>query len=115
VDSGLWSANRYLWHTVDVQRFGAERFWTLRVDASFGVPAWEENATAEVRSYDQLSPKAGLIALVSASEIWLRAALEAPRDASTPHPEAGTITAFDLVQRNGHEVCHHLFDVRRAQ
>jgi hypothetical protein len=32
----------------------------------------------------------------------------------TPHPEAGAIGAFDVVQRNAHEVCHHLWDVRRA-
>ena len=40
--------------------------------------------------------------------------LEAPHDVTTPHPEAGSIGAFDVVQRNAHEVCHHLWDVRRA-
>ena len=114
VEPGLWSAGRYVWHTVDVLRFGAERFWTLAVDPSFGVPNWDENVLAEVRAYDQLSPIVGLLALIAAAEIWRTAALEAPRDVRTSHPEAGSISAFDIVQRNAHEVCHHLWDVRRG-
>jgi hypothetical protein len=114
VEPGLWSASRYVWHTVDVLRFGTERLWTLSVDPSFGVPTWDENVMAEHRFYDQLSPFVGLLAMISAVETWRIAALEAPRDASTPHPEAGTITAFDLVQRNTHEVWHHLWDVQRG-
>jgi hypothetical protein len=53
---GLWSASRYLWHTVDVLRFGTERLWTIGADPAVGVPAWDENVNAEVRSYDDLSP-----------------------------------------------------------
>jgi hypothetical protein len=97
-----------------VLRFGTERLWTLSVDPSFGVPSWDENLMAERRSYDQLSPFVGLLAMISAVETWRTAALEAPRDVSTPHPEAGTIDAFDLVQRNAHEVWHHLWDVQRG-
>ena len=114
VEPGLWSASRYVWHTVDVLRFGTERLWTLSVDPSFGVPSWDENLMAERRSYDQLSPFVGLLAMISAVETWRTAALEAPRDVATPHPEAGTIDAFDLVQRNAHEVWHHLWDVQRG-
>jgi hypothetical protein len=114
VEPGLWSASRYVWHTVDVLRFGTERLWTIGADPSFGVPTWDENVVAEVRSYDQLSPIVGLIALVAAADAWRTAAFEAPHDVSTPHPEAGSICAFDIVQRNAHEVCHHLWDVRRA-
>jgi hypothetical protein len=114
VDSGLWSASRYVWHTVDVLRFGTERLWTVSVDPSFGVPDWDENLVAEVRAYDSLSPIVGLVALIAAAEAWRTAALEAPHDVSTQHPEAGAICAFDIVQRNAHEVCHHLWDVQRA-
>jgi hypothetical protein len=114
VEPGLWSASRYVWHTVDVLRFGTERLWTVSVDPSFGVPSWDENVVADVRSYDSLSPIVGLVALIAAAEAWRTAALEAPHDVSTPHPEAGTICAFDIVQRNAHEVCHHLWDVRRG-
>jgi hypothetical protein len=114
VDPGLWSASRYVWHTVDVLRFGTERLWTLSVDPAFGVPDWDENVVADVRAYDSLSPIVGLVALIAAAEAWRTAALEAPHDVSTPHPEAGTICAFDIVQRNAHEVCHHLWDVQRA-
>jgi hypothetical protein len=114
VDPGLWSASRYVWHTVDVLRFGTERLWTISADPSFGVPTWEENEVAEVRSYDELSPVVGLVALIATADSWRTASLEAPRDVTTPHPEFGTIDAFDVVQRNAHEVCHHLWDVRRA-
>ena len=114
VEPGLWSASRYVWHTVDVLRFGTERLWTISADPTFGVPAWDENVVAEVRSYDALSPMVGLIALISTADAWRTASLEAPRDVTTPHPEAGAIDAFDVVQRNAHEVCHHLWDVRRA-
>ena len=68
VEPGLWSASRYVWHTVDVLRFGTERLWTISADPAFGVPAWDENIVAEVRSYDELSPIVGLIALLSAAD-----------------------------------------------
>ena len=114
VEPGLWSASRYVWHTVDALRFGTERLWTVSADPAFGVPAWDENVVAEVRAYDELSPVVGLIALIAAAEAWRAAALEAPHDTSTVHSEAGSICAYDIVQRNAHEVCHHLWDVRRA-
>lgn len=114
VQPGLWSASRYVWHTVDVLRFGTERLWTISADPSFGVPSWDENVVAEVRSYDALSPVVGLIALIAAARDWREAAMEAPHDAATPHPEAGEIRAFDVVQRNAHEVCHHLWDIQRG-
>ena len=115
VAPGLWSASRYVWHTVDVLRFGTERSWTIDVDPCFGVPAWDENEVAEVRAYDALSPIVGLIALIEAAKAWQDAALGAPHDVATAHPEAGEIRAFDVVQRNAHEVCHHLWDVQRSQ
>jgi hypothetical protein len=114
VQPGLWSASRYVWHTVDVLRFGTERLWTLSYDPTYGVPTWDENIMAEDRSYDDLSPFVGLIALISSAQTWSTAALQAPRDIRTPHPEAGTINAFDLVQRNAHEVRHHLWDIQRG-
>jgi hypothetical protein len=114
VEPGLWSASRYVWHTVDVLRFGTERLWTISADPTFGIPTWDENVLAEVRSYDQLSPMVGLIALIAAANAWRTAAFEAPHDISTLHADAGAVYAFDVVQRNAHEVCHHLWDVRRA-
>ena len=114
VEPGLWSASRYIWHTVDVLRFGTERLWTISADPTFGVPTWDENVVAEVRAYDELSPVVGLIALVAAADQWQTAAFEAPREVRTPHPDAGSISAFDVVRRNAHEVFHHLWDVSRS-
>jgi hypothetical protein len=114
VQPGLWSASRYVWHTVDILRCGTERFWTISADPRYGVPTFDENVLADVRSYDGLSPVVGLIALIAAAQSWRLAALEAPHDVSTPHPEAGSICAFDIAQRNAHEVCHHLWDIQRS-
>jgi hypothetical protein len=114
VQPGLWSASRYVWHTVDVLRCGTERFWTISADPSFGVPCFDENVLAETRCYDDLSPVVGLIALIAAARGWREAALEAPHDVSTPHPEAGAICAFDIALRNAHEVNHHLWDIQRG-
>ena len=87
VDPGLWSASRYVWHTVDVLRFGTERLWTISADPSFGVPIWDENVLADVRSYDKLSPFVGLIALIAAADAWRTAAFEAPHDVTTHIPK----------------------------
>ncbi len=89
VEPGLWSPSRYVWHTVDVLRFGTERLWTISADPAFGVPGWDENVIAEVRSYDALSPVVGLIALIAGARAWREAALEAPPDVTTVHSEAG--------------------------
>jgi hypothetical protein len=70
---------------------------------------------ADVRAYDDLSPAVGLIALISAVRGWREAALEAPETVSTAHPEGGEISAFDVVQRNAHEVSHHLWDIQRGE
>ena len=110
----MWSASRYVWHTVDVLRFGTERIWTISVDPDFGVPEWDENVVALVRSYDALSPVVGLIALIAAADAWRTALLEAPHDVSTAHPEAGSLCVFDVVQRNADEVRHHPLDVERG-
>jgi len=56
----------------------------------------------------------GLIALIETARTWREAAMEAPHDVPTAHPEAGEICAFDVVQRNAHEVCHHLWDIQRG-
>ena len=53
--------------------------------------------------------------LLAGGTAWRLAALEAPQDSETPHPESGSISAFDVVQRNAHEVCHHLWDVQRGE
>lgn len=114
VAPGLWSANSYIWHSVDVLRFGAERFWTLSLDPQWGVPSWDEGVVAASRSYDRLSPIVAVVALGDAFATWRTAALGAPRDVTTAHPDAGTVDTFDLVQRNTHEIKHHLFDVLRS-
>src|SRR5579875_4090141 len=66
-----WSAAMYVWHLVDVVRIGTERLLTLRLDPAAGIPCWDENALAEARRYDRLSPPVGLVALDAACRSWL--------------------------------------------
>jgi len=112
--SGVWSPVEYLWHMVDVVRIGTERLWTLTVDPEAGVPAWDENDLARVRSYGDLSAKAGVLAYGRAVEDWVKAAADAPPEARTGHPELGAIGAADVIRGNAHEAQHHLLDIEQA-
>jgi hypothetical protein len=112
-DGDRWSASMYVWHLVDVLRIGTERLLTLAIDPARGIPCWDENALAEVRRYQQLSPGVGLIALQSAAREWSRAAAAGPATAEVSHPQFGTLTAVDVIRRNAHEVHHHLMDITR--
>jgi hypothetical protein len=104
----------YVWHLVDVLRIGSERLLTVAHDPGNGLPCWDENALAEVRCYQQLSPGVGLLALAAAQREWSQAAEAAPTGAEVSHPEFGTLTTVDVIRRNAHEVHHHLLDISRA-
>jgi len=51
---------------------GNERLLTLTHDPRRGITCWDENALAEGRRYQQLSPIAGLMALRPAAQAWAR-------------------------------------------
>ncbi len=70
----------YVWHLVDVMRIGTERLLTLTYDPGRGITCWDENALAEVRRYQQLSPVVGLIVLRSAAQAWSTATAVALAD-----------------------------------
>ena len=86
VDPGLWSASRYVWHTVDVLRFGTERLWTISADPSFGVPTWDENELADVRSYDELSPSSASLRADLRGRRLADSSRSRPRTTSPPAP-----------------------------
>jgi DinB family protein len=111
---GVWSPGEYLWHLVDVLRIGRERLLTISIDPAAGVPCWDENALAEVRHYDALSPPVGLIVYEGAVTEWVAVARTVPVGASVEHPVFGTLTAGDITRRNAHEVQHHELDMRRG-
>ena len=109
-----WSASMYVWHLVDVLRIGTERLLTLTHDPDRGVTCWDENALAEARRYQQLSPAVGLIVLRLAAQAWTSATAVAPADVQVRHPQSGTLGALEIIRRNAHEVHHHLMDINRA-
>jgi hypothetical protein len=109
-----WSPGEYLWHLVDVVRFGTERLWTLALDAGAGFPGWDQDAMAGVRRYDGLSPTVGLRGLGMAVADWVVAAREAPPAATVHLPVLGEMTTEDSIRRNAHEAVHHELDIRRG-
>jgi hypothetical protein len=106
-----WSASMYLWHLVDVLRIGTERLLTLTHDPDRGITCWDENALAEARRYQQLSPAVGLVVLRSATREWANSASNAPVETVIEHPQFGTLGAVEIIRRNAHEVHHHLIDI----
>lgn len=109
-----WSASMYLWHLVDVLRIGTERLLTLTHDPGRGIACWDENALAEARRYQQLSPAVGLIVLQTAAQAWVMTAAGAPDDVQVRHPQFGSLGAPDIIRRVAHEAHHHLMDINRA-
>lgn len=110
----VWSPSEYLWHLVDVLRIGRERLLSISIDPAAGIPCWDENALAEVRHYDSLSPRVGLVAYEGAASEWVAVARTVPVEGSVEHPEFGSLTAADIMRRNAHEVQHHELDIRRG-
>jgi DinB superfamily len=113
VPPGTWTPTQYLWHVVDVLRFGTERLWTLVFRPGSEVPSWDENVLAAVRSYGALSPEAGARVLEDSVPPWRKAAEAAPAEATVDHPEYGRLSAADMIRRNSHDVHHHLMDIER--
>jgi hypothetical protein len=109
-----WSASMYVWHLVDVLRIGTERLLTLAHDPGRGITCWDENALAEARRYQLLSPVVGLIVLQSAVQAWITTAAEVPADVEVHRPQYGLLGAVEIIRRNAHEVHHHLMDINRA-
>jgi hypothetical protein len=107
----VWPPVAYLWHVVDVLRFGAERLWMLTFDPTSPVVPWDADEVAAARSYDRLSVPVGLHALARARDTWLDAYASTPPDAAAPHPEIGRMTAAVMADRNAHEVVHHAVDI----
>ena len=111
---GRWSPASYLWHLVDVVRFGTERLWVLTLAPGADHPGWDQDAMAALRRYDALSVPVGLRALRQAAVAWAQAAREAPAASTVRHPVFGELTTADAVRRNAHEAVHHELDIRRG-
>lgn len=109
-----WNAAQYLWHVVDVLRFGTERIITITVDPTAGAMPWDADEMMEARSRSPHSIPVGVEALDAAATQWLDAARVAPINGTTQHPQLGTISLLTSLNRNAHEVVHHTLDIRNA-
>ena len=108
---GTWSPTEYLWHVVDVLRFGMERLWMLELAPGSLVPSWDENELAAFRHYAELPTEVGVRALAEVAGAWRPVAEGAPAATTIEHPEYGTLSAADVIRRNAHDVLHHLQDI----
>ena len=113
-DDGVWSPREYLWHVVDVLRYGAERLWSLSLDPGAGLMPWDERVALSVRDASPMSAVVGLRAMERAADEWLRAAAETPAGVTAEHPELGPMDRDDVVRRNAHEIVHHALDIERG-
>lgn len=113
-DPDRWPPTSYLWHLVDVVRFGTERLWTLALGPGAGLPGWDPDEMAAARRYEGLPADVGLLALEVAVADWVIAAREAPPGATVHLPVLEAITTEDSIRRNAHEAVHHELDVRRG-
>lgn len=111
---GIWSPREYLWHVVDVLRYGTERFWTFALDPGAGLMPWDERVALSVREAPPMSVAVGLRALERAADEWLRAFGEAPAGVTSDHAELGPLDRDAVVCRNAHEVVHHAMDIERG-
>lgn len=113
-DDGSWSAAQYLWHVVDVLRFGVERIITISVDPDAGAMPWDADEMMQVRSRSPHSVPVGVEALRYAASQWVAVARLAPEFGTTEHPALGGISLLESLTRNAHEVVHHTFDIAGA-
>ena len=111
--SGVWSAQRYVWHVVDALRSGTERLRTLALDPDAGGVPWDADLAMAVRARSPHSVGVGLHEVLITARQWERAAVEAPGDVTTDHPDFGAMDRLLLVRPNAHEVVHHAFVIGR--
>lgn len=113
-DDVKWGAAQYLWHMVDVIRYGTERLLALKLDASKGAMTWDADEAMHLRRHSPMSVAVGLASLELAVEHWRQVALSVPDDLRIAHPEFGVMDVAAMCKRNAHEVVHHEWDILRS-
>ncbi len=108
-----WNPAQYLWHVVDVIRYGTERLLALDLDAANGAMAWDADEAMHLRRRSPMSIVVGLAALELAVRQWAVVAESVSDEKQIRHPEFGMMDALLMCRRNAHEVVHHEWDVRR--
>jgi hypothetical protein len=110
-----WSVTAYVCHVSDNLRIWAERLAGVAGGGQREVVAYDENALAAARRYEDVSLQAALWSLERAVVDWL-IAVEQANDVEVVllHSERGRQTVIDVVRSTAHDAFHHLWDVRRT-
>ncbi|HEY0215457.1 MAG TPA: DinB family protein [Cellulomonas sp.] len=109
-----WSTAGYLRHVADNLEAWAYRLDSARVDGRVTTVGYDPDALAAARDYENATVGAALAALRRVVPGWtdaVEAALEA--GVVLDHATRGPQRAQDVARNNGHDVLHHLHDVRR--
>jgi hypothetical protein len=110
-----WSVTAYICHVSDNLRIWAERLAGVASGAPRDVVAYDENALAEARGYEDVYLLAALWSLRRAVIDW-QIAVERAADGHVVlvHSERGPQSVVDVVRSNAHDAVHHLWDIRRT-
>jgi hypothetical protein len=109
-----WSVRAYVWHAGDNLRIWAERLVAAAAGGIHPVPGYDQDQLAEVRGYESMPVGAAVWSLARAIGDWKEASLMIGErsDVTFEHPAMGSYTVADVTRQVGHDLFHHLDDVR---
>lgn len=109
-----WSVAGYVAHIGDNLRIWAERVAGISAGGPSEVVAYDENALAAARVYDQLGVLGVLWTLERSVRDWLDSLHAAPTSFVMHHPSRGELDLLEVIRSNAHDAAHHLWDIRRS-
>jgi hypothetical protein len=109
-----WSVQAYIWHAGDNLRIWAERLVGAASGGVHPVPGYDQDQLAEARGYEAMPVGAALWSLARATGDWQEALrmIGERSDVALEHPAMGPFTVADVTRQVGHDLFHHLDDVR---
>jgi hypothetical protein len=110
-----WSVQAYVWHAGDNLRIWAERLVGAASGGIHPVPGYDQDQLAAARGYEVVPVDAALWSLARAIGDWQEALrmIGERSDVALEHPAMGSYTVADVTRQVGHDLVHHLDDLRR--
>jgi hypothetical protein len=110
-----WSVQAYVWHAGDNIRIWAERLAGSASGCGRSVVGYDQDDLAKARRYEAMPVGAALWSLARATAD-MREASRMVGDSGgvvIEHQAMGSFTLADVTRQVGHDLHHHLGDVRR--
>ena len=110
-----WSVQAYVWHSGDNLRIWAERLAGSASGCGRSVVGYDQDDLAEARRYEAMPVGAALWSLARATADMREASRMVGDnvDVVIEHQAMGSYTLSDVTRQVGHDLRHHLGDVRR--